>query len=603
MNLMHAPQVADAILGNEMFTHYDCPRIANLCEKAGLMQRALEHYEDLADIKRVIVHATTFPLNWLINYFSRLTTDQSMACLQEMLRVNIRQNLQVVIQVATKYAQIDRDVHFKYIQAATRTGQIREVERICRESNYYNPEKVKNFLKEAKLSDQLPLIIVCDRFDFVHDLVLYLYQNNLTKFIVEVYVQRVNSIRTPQVVGGLLDVDCDEATIKTLLASVTGNFPIDELVHEVEQCNHLKLILPWLEARVQTGSQDPAVYNAMAKIYIDSNNNSEAFLKENNLYEPLVVGKFCEKRDPYLAYITYAKGFCDEELIVITNDNSMFKQQARYLVKRRQPELWAQVLVPDNIHRRALIDQIVTTALPESTDPDDVSVTVKAFLTADLPIELIELLEKIIIEPSPFSENKDLQNLLLLTAIRADKGKVVGYINKLQNYDYVEIAKIATEHGLFEEALTIYKKYDQHAMAMTVLVEHIVSLDRGVEYANKVNLPKVWSRLAKAQLDGLRIKDSIDSYIKAQDPSNFAEVIEIIDRIDTELAFAYARTDRLHDIEDFLGMTTVADILEVGERCLEVELYQAAKLLFQSISNWARLATTLIYLGENQAAA
>ncbi|KAJ3833038.1 armadillo-type protein [Lentinula raphanica] len=302
----------------------------------------------------------------------------------------------------------------------------------------------------------------------------------------------------------------------------------------------------------------------------------------------------------------------------------MFKQQARYLVKRRQPELWAQVLVPDNIHRRALIDQIVATALPESTDPDDVSVTVKAFLTADLPIELIELLEKIIIEPSPFSENKDLQNLLLLTAIRADKGKVVGYINKLQNYDYVEIAKIATEHGLFEEALTIYKKYDQHAMAMTVLVEHIVSLDRGVEYANKVNLPEVWSRLAKAQLDGLRIKDSIDSYIKAQDPSNFAEVIEIADRagkhddlvrylqmarkslrepkIDTELAFAYARTDRLHDMEDFLGMTNVADILEVGERCLEVELYQAAKLLFQSISNWARLATTLIYLGENQAA-
>ena len=30
MNLVHAPQVADAILGNEMFTHYDRPRIANL---------------------------------------------------------------------------------------------------------------------------------------------------------------------------------------------------------------------------------------------------------------------------------------------------------------------------------------------------------------------------------------------------------------------------------------------------------------------------------------------------------------------------------------------------------------------------------------------
>ena len=39
MNLVHAPQVVDAILGNEMFTHYDRPRIANLCEKAGLLQR------------------------------------------------------------------------------------------------------------------------------------------------------------------------------------------------------------------------------------------------------------------------------------------------------------------------------------------------------------------------------------------------------------------------------------------------------------------------------------------------------------------------------------------------------------------------------------
>ena len=39
LNLVHAPQVADAILGNEMFTHYERPRIANLCEKAGLLQR------------------------------------------------------------------------------------------------------------------------------------------------------------------------------------------------------------------------------------------------------------------------------------------------------------------------------------------------------------------------------------------------------------------------------------------------------------------------------------------------------------------------------------------------------------------------------------
>ena len=102
------------------------------------------------------------------------------------------------------------------------------------------------------------------------------------------------------------------------------------------------------------------LYNALAKINIDSNNNPEAFLKENNvrrrfaaffhvhsanaqIYDPLIVGKYCEKRDPFLAYIAYAKGFCDDELISITNDNAMFKHQARYLVKRRRLELWNTV--------------------------------------------------------------------------------------------------------------------------------------------------------------------------------------------------------------------------------------------------------------------
>lgn len=47
----------------------------------------------------------------------------------------------------------DPEVHFKYIQAACKTGQIKEVERICRESNCYDPERVKNFLK-VKLQGQ-----------------------------------------------------------------------------------------------------------------------------------------------------------------------------------------------------------------------------------------------------------------------------------------------------------------------------------------------------------------------------------------------------------------------------------------------------------------
>jgi clathrin heavy chain len=73
-------------------------------------------------------------------------------------------------------------------------------------------------------------------------------------------------------------------------------------------------------------------------------------------------------------------------------------------------------------------------------------------------------------------------------------------------------------------------------------------------------------------------------------------------KIDTTLAYAYAKTGRLQDLEDFLSSTNVADVREVGEMCFGEQLYRAAKLLFSSISDWMRLSITLTFLGENQAA-
>lgn len=262
--------------------------------------------------------------------------------------------------------------------------------------------------------------------------------------------------------------------------------------------------------------------------------------------------------------------------------------------------------------------------MPESTEPDKVSVAVASFLQADLPGELIELLEKIVLEPSTFSDNESLQNLLILTATKADKSRVMDYIHKLDAYNAPDVANICTEVGLFEEALEVYKKINDHASAANILVEHIVSIDRAQAYAEAVELPEVWSRVAKAQLDGLRVSDGIASYIRAEDPSNFNEVIEIATHagkdedlikflrmarktlreppIDTALAFAYARTDQLSELEDFLRGTNVADIEQSGDKAYEEGFHQAAKIFFTSISNWAKLATTLVHLEEYQSA-
>ncbi|ROT37186.1 hypothetical protein SODALDRAFT_190859 [Sodiomyces alkalinus F11] len=658
MNLLNAPQVADAILSNELVTHFDKPRIAALCEQAGLYQKALELYEDPEAVKRVVVNIAgtpNFSLDWLTTFFGKLSVEQSFDCLDAMMKHNIRQNLQAVVTIATKYSELlgsvrlidlfekyktaeglfyylgsivnlseEPDVVFKYIEAATKMGQFNEVERICRDNNHYNPEKVKNFLKEARLQEQLPLIVVCDRFNFVHDLVLYLYQHQQFQSI-ETYVQRVNPSRTPAVVGGLLDVDCDEGIIKNLISTVNPqSIPIDDLVQEVESRNRLKLLLPFLEQMLAAGMEQRAVYNALAKIYIDSNNNPEKFLKENNQYDTLTVGKYCEKRDPNLAFIAYSKGQNDLELVNITNENSMYRAQARYLLERADRELWNFVLSENNIHRRSVIDQVTATAVPESTDPAKVSEAVAALLANDLPLELIELLEKIVLEPSPFSDNQNLQNLLMFTAAKADKAKVMDYIHKIDGYSAPDIASACIDVGLYEEAFEIFKKAGDRTAAVDVLVDHVVSIDRAQAFAEEVDLPEVWSKVAKAQLDGVRVTDAIESYIKAEDPRNYEEVIETAVHagkdedlikylrmarktlreppIDTALAFCYARLDQLGELEDFLRGTNVANIEESGDKAYAEGLYEAAKIFYTSISNWAKLATTLVHLNDYQAA-
>ena len=657
INLVTYPNVADAILAQGKLSHYDRPRIAQLCEKAGLYGRALQHYTELSDLKRCVSATHAIEPNALVEFFGTLSKEWALECLKELLNANLKQNLQVAVTIAKEYTEQlgvqeimslfqerdsneglfyylgallptseNKEVHFRYIEAASKIQQIKEVERVTRESNFYDPERVKLFLMEAKLPDARPLINVCDRFEFISDLTTFLYNNNMLRYI-EGYVQKVNPKNAPKVVGTLLDLECSEEFIKNLILSVRSLLPVGPLVEEVEKRNRLKMLSEFLEHLVNEGSQDPEVHNALGKMLVDSNNNPEHFLMTNKFYQHSVVGKYCERRDPNLACVAYRLGKCDDELVNCTNTNSMFKVQARYVVSRMEPELWAKVLTDENQYRRQLIDQVVSTALPESKNPEEVSVTVKAFMTAEMPEELIELLEKIVLQTSAFSNNPNLQNLLILTAIKADKTRVMEYVNRLDDFNGPEVGEIAAGNELYEEALAIYKKFNLHVDAMNILIESIEDIGRAMEYAERVDTPEVWCQLGKAQLlEGGKegVKAAIISLIKAKDITTFDDVVEAArkydeyeamvqyllmvrkslkdPKVDTEIVYAYARTDELSALEDFLSKPNAANLQTVGDRCFDENLLEAAKVLFTALSNWSALASTLVRLRQFQAA-
>eukprot|EP00824_Muranothrix_gubernata_P013157 TRINITY_DN2754_c0_g1_i2.p1 TRINITY_DN2754_c0_g1~~TRINITY_DN2754_c0_g1_i2.p1 ORF type:complete len:1581 (-),score=427.08 TRINITY_DN2754_c0_g1_i2:505-4755(-) len=656
MNIKFAPKVAEAIFQMKMFTHYDKVKIAQLCEQQQLFARALENYTDINDIRRVILNTHVLKKEEIVEFLGSLDPQQALACLYDLLKSN-RQNLQIVIDSAVAYNETiptmdliklfetfgafngifffvsnilntceDPEVYFKFIEASVKLGNFREVERVIRETQHYDPVKVKDFLKEFRLQDPRPLIYLCDMHGFVDELTRYLYKNGQSRYI-EAYLYRVNIQATPAVMGTLLDLDAEESFIRKIMGGITM-CNVEELVDEFDKRNKLKFLQGWLEARASEHNEDPAIHTALAKIYVSTAKEPQKFLEANNFYDSKIVGKYCEDIDPHLSVLAYkkAKGACDQELIELTNKHYLYRIQAKYLVERQDVELWKEVLQEENPHRKQLVEQVVQSALPDTKNADEVSVTVKAFIEADLPHELIDLLDKIVLHTSEFSNIKHLQNLLIYTAIKSAKDRVMDYINRLENFDGHKLAKYALEpeNNLFEEAFAIYTKINEPELAVDVLLSKIGDLERSSIFAEKINDPMVWSKLGQAQLNSDMVSEAIASYIKANDPTSFVMVIGAAEReekydeliqflkmareqmkepmVDGELIYAYAKVGSLNDIEEFINQTNSADIGRCGDRCYDEKLWEAGKLLYSHAGNNGRLASCLVHLKQFQAA-
>jgi len=651
LNLYENTKAASVILESNVFTHYDKPKIAGICEKMGLYQVCLENYTDINDIKRIIARANMINPEYLVNYLGRLTPENCLICLHELLHSNPIQNLNVVIEAASRYSQRipltelvklfetygnnnglfmflsrvinqiqDPEIVFKYICAGVITNNFQEVCRVVKENDNYDPKKVLEFFQDKRLADPRPFIILCDKHDFIEDLTKYLYKNKLSRFL-ENYVFTVNPKACPRIIGTLLDEECDESYIKQILNTVRGSCPIEPLVEEMLKRQKIKLIQKFLEDRADEGNPTPALHNALAMIYIETNNNAKDFLMNNKYYDPKVVGQFCEDRDPQLALFAYKKaaGKCDDELINLTNKNAMYRAQAQYLVESLNPDLWRKVLSEDTEHKKAVTDQVIQVILPQTRNPDEVSVTVKAFIEAGLQSELMDLLEKLVLHNNEFSKNKSLQNLLILTAISSDTSKVKSFLNRLDEYDGNEIAVKCVENNLFEEAFFIYdQKLKRPDDAINVLIQNINDLKRAAIYAEKINIPSVWGKLGRAQLNAHEIEEAIDSLIKANDCEMYHEVINEAEQqgkfeelikfltmarnlkkdkfIDGELVYSLSRCNKLQELEALLSQSNINDLNNIADRLFDERFYEPAKIIYENLGNNARLASCFVHL-------
>jgi clathrin heavy chain len=114
--------------------------------------------------------------------------------------------------------------------------------------------------------------------------------------------------------------------------------------------------------------------------------------------------------------------------------------------------------------------------------------------------------------------------------------------------------------------------------------------------------------------------DAIESFIAANDATEYVQVCADANEaeiwgdlipylqmarktlqenlLDTELIYAYAKTENLAELEKFVSGPNVANIQSIGDRCFAEALYHASKVLFSNINNNSKLALCHIHLEE-----
>eukprot|EP00924_Labyrinthula_sp_SR-Ha-C_P001550 maker-scaffold_18-snap-gene-1.5-mRNA-1 protein AED:0.42 eAED:0.42 QI:0/0/0/0.66/1/1/3/0/1799 len=671
--------VADAVFNNEMFHHFDRSYIGALLEKSGNFKRALQLHEEINDVRKCFPKylnslysmqqekdVTKPDEDFIVNYFNKLTEAHMMemlglimetyretknqGCIRLFVAVGTEHssslNMPDVIELLEKHGSTEGiyfltsnlltsapspEIVYKMIESACTLEQYEVVAKIIKENEFVDPirDQLKNFFLIEKFSDPRPFIHLCDRFGFVDELTTYLVNNDFIRHL-EIYVEKVNPGRASQVVAKLIDLDCPEKLVKTVLNydSVRANVDYEDLVESLEKRNKLYLIKDILEEKITVEkSTDIVVHNALAKLKILTNSGAKEFLETDSYYEHKVVGKFCENFDPSLAFICYAKsnGDCDVELVNVSVQNELYKELSLYCIDRQSTELWdmivtynenssesvstggAATLKLTEAEKKKIIDTVVNYGLPQTKDQGKVTVCLKSFMKADMPNELIDLLDKLILQPDSTFTTSSLENLLLLTAVKTRREKVMYYIKVLKTYDGENIAEACLNQAepLTEEALEIYINKNLNVKAMEVIIDYLNDVERAVDFAKSLNFigntfdndlerrqekKDVLSVLARHLHQKGEIKEALTYYIEAANPAHFAPLItstkelnqeevyavlvEFLQMarkkqkeklIDTTLVYAYCKLGQMKQLEQFLLTPNLAEVGKIAQ--------------------------------------
>ncbi|KAL0237254.1 hypothetical protein PCE1_000651 [Barthelona sp. PCE] len=475
-----------------------------------------------------------------------------------------------------------KGMEYFFVEACVSTEQLNVLEEFLRVQPIGDDEvdPIKNFLFKKKLSNHLPLITLCDRYSvYLHDMVNYFYASGRLN-IIEAYLaqfQRATD-NTDVVFASLLDIGVASNEIQSLLLGLESQFNFEKVVSVFESKNSLKILKPVLENIIASNSIDPTIHTAYLKVLIlEGSSKVKELLATNDFYDTRGIGLFSENINPRYSVLCFKKGQHWQEYVDLCVNNSFLKDLAVDAVQEKSIlELCLTAGHQD------IIDMIINVGIDELSDPDLFSEIVQSFLHLSDPINLIKLLERVILRPTVFSDNEDLQTLLMGYAINNKSDSIMEYVETMDKYNIGKISKLAIKANLFEEAFRMNVRFERYQDALKILLKNIEDYERALEFVQKYNEVEHHKILGAYQIKRGLLIDAVSSFllinevdffneIVAHIATNSANILELYNEEQCTLIIKYLQAVRHSGIQDQGLYTELVYMLSICNRYLEAE--------------------------------
>ena len=549
---------------------------------------------------------------------------------EEVEKINDYQKILYLILkgIINSFDKVSFKVLFSFFKASLSMGRTEQIETIIDHASENECFQIKDYLLSHKISNISPFIKVCSKIGVFNELVTFAIENKKTDELFAHIIKNKEKNIFLEVLNYIIIYNLGIEYLRNCFGVVEK---IDMQYIDIYQMVDENQKTDEFESFLLTRTQNKSVCTALA--LINTKKNPQVFknfvsANQNNL-DLKTIANIIEIDYPMLALHCYKILKSDEKILEISQKIGSFDDLCFYVIDSSRQDLWDKVLDKNNIYREAIVDSILNISLKYENQSKKIAEIIKVLTKADMPRQLSILLERLLFssEDNNIRQSQSLQNLLIITVARVEKGKIPDLLISLKNYNAELITSKLEEMECYEEALLLNKLQKKYEKCVFIIVNKMNDFNMASDFINEMNeidqkkeeirkylytiairIPKLYPQVLEIAVKKklLYLHKEIFEFYNEESENLFFDYLTVIkgkvvdSRIENKLLEFYIKKNDKDKIFALIEENPHLEMIGIANKLVEDKKFEIAIFMFKILKMYDKVVECYIEIGDIQ---